>query len=200
MLIEIKSRWSDVVLFWHEADGNTFRLTLETAVSVRANLRGANLRDADLRGANLRDADLGGANLRGANLGGANLGGANLRDADLWGANLRGANLRDADLRDANLRGANLGGANLGGKTLIGGSPVLQLGPLGSRSDYLVAFLTDDGIYINAGCFHGTRAEAAAKVAETHGDNEYGREYAAALAMIDAWSAIWTPVEQKVEA
>jgi uncharacterized protein YjbI with pentapeptide repeats len=155
VLIEIKSRWSDVVLFWHEADGNTFRLTLETAVSVRADLGGANLLDADLWGANLRDADLGGANLR---------------------------------------------GANLGGKTLIGKSPVLQLGPLGSRSDYLVAFLTDDGIYINAGCFHGTRAEFAAKVAETHGDNEYGREYAAALAMIDAWSAIWTPVEQKVEA
>jgi len=125
VLIEIKSRWSDVVLFWHEADGNTFRLTLETAVSVRANLRAA-----------------------------------------------------------------DLGGANLGGKTLIGESPVLQLGPLGSRSDYLVAFLTDDGIYINAGCFHGTRAEFAAKVAETHGDNEYGREYAAALVMIDAWKNI----------
>ena len=49
---------------------------------------------ANLCGANLRDADLRGANLRGANLRGANLRGANLRDADL-----RGANLRDADLR-----------------------------------------------------------------------------------------------------
>ncbi|ECO2554363.1 pentapeptide repeat-containing protein, partial [Salmonella enterica] len=34
----------------------------------RANLCGANLRDADLRGANLRDADLCGANLRDADL------------------------------------------------------------------------------------------------------------------------------------
>ena len=49
----------------------------------RANLRGADLRDADLQGADLRDADLQGADLR---------------DADLQGADLRGANLRDADL------------------------------------------------------------------------------------------------------
>ncbi|EGJ0610637.1 pentapeptide repeat-containing protein, partial [Salmonella enterica] len=43
----------------------------------RANLCGANLRDADLRDANLC--------------------GANLRDADLRDADLCGANLRDAD-------------------------------------------------------------------------------------------------------
>ena len=79
----------------------------------RANLRGANLRDADLRGANLRganfwDADLRGANLRGANFWDADLRGANFWDADLRGANLRDANLRDADLRDADLRDADL--------------------------------------------------------------------------------------------
>ncbi|EEO0194619.1 pentapeptide repeat-containing protein [Salmonella enterica subsp. enterica] len=84
----------------------------------RANLRGANLRDADLcdanlRGANLRDADLCDANLRGSDLCGANLCGANLRGSDLCGANLCGANLRGSDLRDANLRGANLRDADL---------------------------------------------------------------------------------------
>ena len=51
----------------------------------RADLRGADLRDADLLGADLRDADLRGADLR---------------DADLRGANLRGADLRGADLPD----------------------------------------------------------------------------------------------------
>ncbi|HAG0797631.1 TPA: pentapeptide repeat-containing protein [Salmonella enterica] len=96
----------------------------------RANLCGANLRDADLYdanlyGANLRDADLYGANLRGANLRDAdlydaNLYGANLRDADLYGADLRDANLRGADLRDANLRGADLRDANLYGANLRG--------------------------------------------------------------------------------
>ena len=66
---------------------------------------------ADLYGADLRDADLYGANLYGANLRDANLYGVNLRDADLRDADLRGANLRDADLCGANLRGADLCGA-----------------------------------------------------------------------------------------
>ncbi|MKM02008.1 pentapeptide repeat-containing protein [Salmonella enterica subsp. enterica] len=88
-----------------------------------ANLRGANLRGADLYCANLRDAylrgadlcgaDLCGADLRGADLYCANLRDANLRDADLYGADLRDAYLRDADLYGADLRGANMRGANL---------------------------------------------------------------------------------------
>ncbi|EAA9160672.1 pentapeptide repeat-containing protein [Salmonella enterica] len=85
-----------------------------------ANLYGANLRDADLYGADLYGADLCGANLRDADLYDANLYGANLRDADLYGADLRDANLRGADLRDANLRGADLRDANLYGANLRG--------------------------------------------------------------------------------
>ena len=61
----------------------------------------ADLIGADLREANLREADLWGANLREADLCRANLRGADLREADLWGANLRGANLRGADLCEA---------------------------------------------------------------------------------------------------
>ena len=92
---------------------------------VRANLIGADLREANLIGANLREADLYGANLawtnliganlREANLTGANLIGANLREADLYGANLAWTNLIGANLREANLTGANLIGANLTG-------------------------------------------------------------------------------------
>ena len=48
-------------------------------------------------------ADLSGANLREADLRGANLLGANLRYADI-----RGADLSNADLRYADLRGADL--------------------------------------------------------------------------------------------
>ena len=51
-------------------------------------------------------ADLGGANLREADLRGADLGGADLREANLREADLRGANLRGANLSEANLRGA----------------------------------------------------------------------------------------------
>ena len=92
---------------------------------VKADLSGANLRDADLSGADLRDADLYGANLygaelRGADLYGADLSGADLRDADLRDANLYGANLYGADLWDADLSGADLSGANLRDADLYG--------------------------------------------------------------------------------
>jgi len=78
MKIEIKSRFTGKVLFAHDAEENSIKITLQAALSARANLR-----DADLYGANLRDA----------NLYGADLYGANLRDADLYGANLYGDKL-----------------------------------------------------------------------------------------------------------
>ena len=74
--------------------------------SERADLCGADLRDANLRGADLCGADLRDANLRGADLCGADLCGADLRGADLRDANLRGADLCGANLRGADLRGA----------------------------------------------------------------------------------------------
>ncbi len=115
--IKIKDR-KDKVLFTHTCDNNTTNITLQKALSERADLEGviligANLRDACLRVANLRDACL-----RDANLTYANLIGANLRDSDLTGADLRGADLRGADLEDVILIGANLTGANLEGANL----------------------------------------------------------------------------------
>ena len=79
----------------------------------KADLQGADLRNADLQGANLqsanlRSADLQGANLQSANLRSADLQGANLQDADLQGANLRRADLRIADLQRADLQGVDL--------------------------------------------------------------------------------------------
>jgi uncharacterized protein YjbI with pentapeptide repeats len=106
--IEIKCRFSGSVLFAHDADDNNIKLTLEAAVTARANLGGANLRGANLDGANLDGANLLGANLGGANLLGANLGGANLRGAYLDGANLGGAYLDGAYLDGANLDGEKL--------------------------------------------------------------------------------------------
>ena len=128
-------------------------------------------------------ADLRGANLRGANLRDANLGSAYLRGANLRCANLSGAYLSDADMRDADLSGADL----------IDARSILMLGPLGSRSDYLTAYTTDAGVYVRAGCFFGSLADFRAAVADTHGDSIHGREYAAAIVMIEAHVAIWTP-------
>ena len=98
-----------------------------------------------------------------------------------------------ANLRGANLYGANLGGANLRGKKLIGDRPTVTLGPIGSRCDYFTAYLTDKGIYLRAGCFFGTVAEFIDKLEREHGTNEHGREYRAALALIECHARLWTP-------
>ena len=190
--VNIVSRWdSSRVLFSHqttakrEASGLAMRDAMGAAVKS-----GANLSDA-----NLSDAYLSDANLRGANLSGANLSGANLR-----GANLRGAYLRGANLRGANLRGTNLSGAKVSGLTLIGVRPVLAIGPIGSESRTVFAWLTDAGLRIEAGCFFGSRDEFTTQLQHTHGDNQHADEYRAALHLIDAHARIWTPAAEAAAA
>ncbi len=78
MKIEIKCRFSGSVLFSHDAEKNTVKITIEAAITARANLAGANLDGANLDGANLARAYLDGAYLDGANLARANLACANL--------------------------------------------------------------------------------------------------------------------------
>ena len=111
---------------WLESDGKG---------GVRADLSGANLRNADLRNADLSNANLSYANLRNADLSNANLSyanlrGANLRNADLSYANLRGANLRNADLRNADLSYANLNSADLRNADLSGANMDYAVLPL----------------------------------------------------------------------
>ena len=156
MKIQIESRFTGSILFEHEEDGNTGRLTLEEAVSARANLAGANLARA-------------------------NLAGANLAGANLEGSNLEGANIEN-------------------GCALSGLRPVFQIGPIGSRCAYFVAYITNKGLHLRAGCFFGSRDEFEEKLAGEHCDNDHAKEYRAALALIDAHAEIWTPKseEQKV--
>jgi hypothetical protein len=125
----------------------------------------------------------------GAYLYGADLRGADLRGANLYGANLRGANLYGADLRGAYLRGANLDGA---GK-LIGDRPIIQISPIGSRSDFLTAYITDNGIFLKTGCFFGTVENFKSAIKNTHGDNIHAEEYTAALTLIETHVKIYTP-------
>ena len=123
MKIEIKHRYTGGVIYSHDCEKNSIKITLMAAIAYRVNLSLANLRGANLRGANLRGADLSEANLRLANLRLANLRGANLSGVDFSVADLSEANLSGADLSWANLRGANLSGvdfsvANLSGADL----------------------------------------------------------------------------------
>jgi len=129
-----------------------------------------------------KDTNLCGANLCGANLHGANLGGANLEGANLGGANLEGANLEDATIKSD--------------EKLVGLRPIFQVGPIGSRNDFLIAYITDKGLRFDAGCQRQiTREVFESRLTELHGENEHAREYRAALALIDAHAEIWTPKE-----
>ena len=200
--IKIVSRYDGAkVLFECEvtdeqkASGIGIRVAMERATQAGADLRGAYLTGANLGGADLIGAYLTGAYLAGANLGGAYLTGAYLAGANLGGADLTGAYLTGADLTGAYLGGADLTGAYLTGRTPVGTRPILQIGPIGSRSDYLQAFLTNDGVMVRAGCFFGTLDEFRFAVEKTHGDSNHGREYEAAMLMIEAHAVIWTPKE-----
>ena len=160
--IKIISRSGAVLGEWL---GANIKEAMQNAVSARANLGGANLVGANLRGANLRGADLDGA--------------------DMVGADLEGADLLGADLDGADLRGANLGGHKLDGR-------FLQLGPIGSRSDFLLIFgIEGGGLLFRAGCFTGTREEFVAALGKTHGDaSDAGharhlRDYSHAVALAE---------------
>src|SRR5690606_28491400 len=120
-----------------------------------------------------------------------NLEGAYLEGAYLEGANLEGANLAGAYLEGAYLEGAYLAGAKVNGLKLVGRRPFFQVGPIGSRNDMLRAYTTEEGVYVQAGCFWGTIEEFAAKLADTHGDNHHAVEYTCALALIDTHAATW---------
>ena len=115
--------------------------------------------------------------------------GADLSGAYLGGADLGEADLGEADLSVADLSRADLSGAKLKTKCyknllLVGKRPVLQVGPLGSRADYLVAFLTDNGVYIRTGCFFDTLQAFALAVVKEHGENVHAAEYNAAVGLI----------------
>ena len=168
----IRNRYTNAVIYTGDTSMTT-RVMLEKAKTSGVDLRGANLRCADLSDADLSDADL--------------------RGADLYGADLYGADLSDADLRGADLYGADLYGADLGetyGK-LQGERPFFHCGPIGSRSDYLQAFITDKGTVIKAGCFMGFLAEFVKAVEETHGDTKYAKEYKQAVLMIESHAELW---------
>jgi hypothetical protein len=217
MKFEIKARFSGATLFTAELDakfdsssdavrlGEAVKAAYKSGAYLRgADLRGAYLGGADLHGADLHGADLGGAYLRGADLRGAYLRGADLRGADLHGADLHGADLGGADLGGADLGGAYLRGADLGGaylrgadlrenKTLklVGKQPVLQVGPIGSRNDFALAFMTDAGPYVRTGCFFGSLDEFRAAVERTHKGTPHGAQYMMFIAMIEAHRVLW---------
>ena len=192
--------------------GSQLRAALEKAVSDRANLRYADLRNASLVGASLRYASLDRASLVGASLDRASLDraslvGASLDRASLVGASLDGASLRYASLVGASLDGASLWGASLvgaslwgaklaDGLTLVGKRPIFMLGPIGSRSDTMIGHVTNKGLRISTGCFRlGTPEEFTSALDAEHGTNHFAREYLCALELLKLHAELY-PAEK----
>lgn len=99
-----------------------YRVVLDGASLIGADVSSSYLREASLEGADLREADLTDTDLTDSDLERAYLGSAllvevrlddsNLEGADLSAANLTGASVRNADLQSAKLNGALLYRAN----------------------------------------------------------------------------------------
>jgi hypothetical protein len=215
MLIQIKNRFTGAVIFQHSCEDNSISKTITEALLSYADLRGANLSYADLSYADLSYADLSNADLRGANLSNADLRDADLRDAslsnvdlsnadlsnadlsyvDLFGANLSNANLFGADLSNANLYSSNLSNVVLAdGSRVVNESSVIQLGPIGSRRAYLTVYITDKGLRFDTGCQRQiTREVFELRLSQEHGENDFAKEYRAALVFLDALVEIRTP-------
>ena len=87
----------------------------------------------------------------------------------------KGADLRGADLYDANLRGANLYGANLRSACKI--EDWMCFDNIGSRKSRTLFFKTDNGVFVQCGCFFGDLEKFVTKVKETHSGNKYERDY-----------------------
>ena len=153
MLIEIKNRWSQNVMYACEAEN--MRSAVLEAVSKRAYLSGADLSGAYLSGAYLSGAYLSGAYLRGADLSGADLSGADLRGADLRGADLSGAYLSGAYLSGADLSGAYLSGAYLSGAYLSGEK--IAIAPISILNLYWDVLISES--YLVIGCQRHKHAE-----------------------------------------
>ena len=99
-------------------------------------------------------------------------------DAYLTGADLTGAYLTDAYLTDAYLTDAYLAGAKVGAgadeAVLAGSRPIVQIGPIGSRSDWLLVFWCGDaGVRISTGCQNQiTENRFLEQLADAHGEGE----------------------------
>jgi len=77
------------------------------------------------------------------------------------------------------------------GKRITGPRPLFFIGPLGSSQRQLMAVSTEQGIHLVTGCFNGSIDEFRAALKEKHGKNKHGKDYEAAIQMIEAHFEIW---------
>ena len=108
MLIEIKNRYDSSVIFSHDVENNSIKLTLETAIKEKIDLKNANLSNAKLKYSNLRFADLSNVDFYHADLRDSDFSYADLSNTDLIDSFLNNSNFSNSALEGSNLNNANL--------------------------------------------------------------------------------------------
>ncbi len=91
-------------------------------------------------------------------------------------------NLRDADLRNADLYNADLCGADL-----RGAKGIVSLSGIGQEKRFIFAYVYNNEIRIQAGCFNGTVIELIKAVCDKYHTSEKiqgNNEYMAAIELI----------------
>jgi hypothetical protein len=123
----------------------------------------------------------------------------NTADVTAWRArhpserlDLERANLREANLERANLERANLGGANLE-RANLGDTHIWMFSPVGSRGASLEIIESPRLHQWHTGCFWGNIDEFEEAVRETHGDNQWGRQYMGIIALVRQWMEMFQP-------
>ncbi len=75
--------------------------------------------------------------------------------------------------------------------TLVGDRPFFTIGPIGSRSDYIQSFITNNGVIIKTGCFNGSIDDFERAVVDTHGGSNHATEYQSAITLIRKHAELW---------
>ena len=76
----------------------------------------------------------------------------------------------------------------VGNARVEGNADYLLIGPIGSRWSMLTAFREEDGgVKISTGCYIGTISEFKKAVKDKHGASEHGKNYMAAIKLIEKW-------------
>ena len=84
------------------------------------------------------------------------------------------------------------GSAWVGGSATVGGSGEIKdtrdyicIGPIGSRNDFFTAHRDrETGVWVNAGCFHGSLEDFSSAVNKKSADDIHRAEYELAIALI----------------
>lgn len=162
------------------------------AIAPYAYFENANICDALCDMADFTAASFFGAQAKNARFCRANLHNANFARAEAIMANFSGADLHGMSLRHTNAKMAVFDGANLFrteftradiAEADFGAATVIQLGPLGSRREYMTVTRHRDGtVAAQTGCFWGNLEELEASALERHGsESQYLQEYQAAI-------------------